>query len=183
MSDPPISTDDDVNFTWIRNEFGQIDRVPLDQAPKEPALFFTVEKDVRFELFTHKNPIKPSLLVLDDYQSVKNSNFNPEYPTRFLVHGWNSEGLLTPRFADAYLVKGQHKVNFIALNWQKGADTLNYYAARNRVPEVANHLAHFIDFLAHKFNLKYTDVTIVGHSLGAHISGIGKLLVKFSYVK
>lgn len=138
--------------------------------------FFTADVDVRFELFTPKNPSEPSLLVLDDSTSVKKSNFNRKYPTRILVHGWNSEGLLTPRFAEAYLVKGKHKVNFIALNWQKGSDTLNYLAARNRVEDVAEHLANFINFLTNKHKLNLKDLTLVGHSLGAHIAGIGEFL-------
>lgn len=177
VPNPPSDSvnDDDPDYTWVKDAQGNITRVPNNQVPNTPTPFFSAKDDVRFELFTPSNPTEAHLLLLDNSTTVENSHFNPEYPTRILVHGWNSEGLLTPRFAEAYLVIGKHKVNFIALNWQKGSDTLDYFAARNRVKEVAKHLANFIDFLAEKHKLKFKDLTIVGHSLGAHISGIGKI--------
>lgn len=88
----------------------------------------------------------------------------------------NSEGLLTPRFTDAYFTKGKHKVNFIAVNWQKGSDVYNYMAARGRVKDVAEQLARFVDFMSKKAWLRIKSLTIVGHSLGAHVAGIGKSL-------
>lgn len=177
VPNPPSNSveGDDSDYTWVKDAQGNISRVHNDEAPKEPTPFFSAKDDVRFELFTPNNPTEPNLLVPDNSTTVKNSNFNPKLPTRILVHGWNSQGLLTPRFAEAYLVNGKHEVNFIALNWQKGSDTLDYFAARNRVMEVGQHLANLIDFLAEKHNLEFKDVMIVGHSLGAHISGIGKI--------
>lgn len=49
---------------------------------------FDVERDVRFELFTPKNPNTPQLLTLGNYTTVKQSNFNWFYNSRILVHGW-----------------------------------------------------------------------------------------------
>lgn len=79
------------------------------------------------------------------------------------------------QFAEAYLIKGKHKVNFIAVNWQKGSSTINYFAARGRVKPVAMHLAELINFLVNKHELNLSRVTLVGHSLGAHVAGIGEL--------
>lgn len=175
MPNPPADDDDaDGDYTWIKESSGNISRIHKDQVPNIPVPIFAAQHDTRFELFTPHNPSEPDLLVLGNSTSVKKSHFNPKYPTRILTHGWNSEGLLTPRFAKAYLVDGKHKVNFIALNWQKGSDTYNYFAARNRVKEVGQHLGSFIDFMVEKHKLKLNDVTLIGHSLGAHISGIGK---------
>lgn len=59
------------------------------------------------------------------------------------------------------------------MNWQKGSTTLNYLAARGRVKSVAEHLAKLIDFLVDKHMLDLKSLTIVGHSLGGHVAGLG----------
>lgn len=168
---PPLTDND--NITYVHDDFGHFHKVDIKQVEDEPASYFSVENDVIFELFTQNNPTEPQILQLNNYTSVRNSNFNRWHPTRILIHGWYSEGLLTPRFADAYLVSGKHMVNFIAVNWQKGSDTVNYLYARRRVNEVAEYVARFIDFMYEEAWMQIKDLTIVGHSLGAHISGIG----------
>lgn len=79
------------------------------------------------------------------------------------------------QFAETYLIKGNHKVNFIAVNWRKGSTTINYFSARERVKSVADHLAKLINFLVNEHKLNLNTITIIGHSLGAHVAGIGKL--------
>lgn len=83
---------------------------------------------------------------------------------------------MTPRFTEAYFTKGKYKVNFIAVNWQKGSDVYNYMTARGRVNGVAEQLAKFVDFMSKKAWLRIKSLTIVGHSLGAHVAGIGECL-------
>lgn len=85
-----------------------------------------------------------------------------------------SEGLLTPRFANAYFNQSSHKINFIAVNWQKGSDIYNYMTARGRVKTIADHVARFVDFMSKQAWLNIKKLTIIGHSLGAHVAGIGK---------
>lgn len=69
---------------------------------------------------------------------------------------------------------GKHRVNFIGVNWQKGSTTMNYFAARGRVGAVGEHLANFINFLVDKHKLNIKSITLIGHSLGAHVAGIGE---------
>ena len=168
VPEPPSSSSkaDDYNITYVRDENGNISKIQVNKVKNEPVPFFSVKNDVRFELFTYKNPTEPQILIHNNQTSVKLSNFSWKRPTRILIHGWYSEGLLTPRFADAYLVKGKHRVNFIAVNWQKGSDVYNYYNARHRVQEMAEHVARFIDFMADRAGLQLDRLTIVGHSLG-----------------
>lgn len=58
---------------------------------------------------------------------------------------------VTP-FIVAYLVKGQHDVNLIGINWEKGSDTINYPKARKHVGAVGQHVAQFIDFMVNKIS-------------------------------
>lgn len=51
----------------------------------------------------------------------------------------------------AYLVKGQKKVNLIAVNWEKASQTINYFAARKNVGIIGIRVANFIDFMVKSF--------------------------------
>lgn len=179
---PPSEINDNYNISYATDGMGNLIRVDLNKATKEPTPYFTVEEGVRFELFTPRNPKEPQIFTLANATatSFQKSHFNRRYPTRIVIHGWNSQGFLTPRFAEAYFEKGKHKVNYVAVNWRDGADTVNYFYARNRVNAVAEQVARFIDFLADKMRLRLSkDLHVIGHSLGAHVSGIGMLFELF----
>lgn len=179
---PALIEDENFNFTYVNDGHGQIKKVAFNSRVHghknkfrmigDP--YFTVEDGVRFELFTPENPTKPQILQFNNNTSIEKSYFKSSRPTRILIHGWYSEGVLTPQFSEAYFVKGKHKVNFLAVNWQKGSDVVNYLSARGRVKDVAQYVAKFVDFMAVTARLKMKDLTIIGHSLGAHIAGIGK---------
>lgn len=48
----------------------------------EPENFFDVESDVHFILYTRENPSEGQFLLLNNEDSVRESNFNPNNPTR-----------------------------------------------------------------------------------------------------
>lgn len=72
----------------------------------------------------------------------------------------------------AYFERGNNNVNLIAVNWQAGAVTINYIAARRRVNTVGPVVARFVDFLVRYGHMNLRDVVIIGHSLGAHVAGV-----------
>lgn len=135
--------------------------------------YFPIRSAVRFELYTRDNPNEPQLLSHCNESSLTNTSYDPNRPTRMFIHGWNSKGALTPFFTDAYFKKGSHNVNLIAVNWRDGADTVDYAGARHRVNRVGSYVAQFIDFLVDRGKLNLKELVLVGHSLGAHVSGIG----------
>lgn len=97
---------------------------------------------------------------------------------RIIVHGWNSDGSSAVNILtrDAYLELGDF--NVVVVDWGAGAQTPNYVSARNRVGGVGAHLADFVRFLNKIYDVRTEDVTIVGHSLGAHVAGFtGKNIV------
>lgn len=73
----------------------------------------------------------------------------------------------------AYLVRGEYNVNYIGVNWYKGSNTNNYPLARKRVNVIGPYVARIINLLVDQMNTNLSDVHIVGHSLGAHVAGIG----------
>lgn len=98
-------------------------------------------------------------------REVKNCrwNWNPNRPTRFFIHGYYSTQDVLTQYAKAYLERGDY--NFIAINWLRGARTINYMKARNRVQQVGEAVAKFIDYLV-TIGLNLDDLILVGHSLG-----------------
>lgn len=90
-----------------------------------------------------------------------------------MIHGWYPDGKLTTTFRRAYFEKGNHEVNLISVNWLEGARTILYNVAKKRVKVIGEYVAKFIQFLVESGGMKYSDLVVIGHSLGAHIAGIG----------
>lgn len=139
----------------------------------EPVKLFEPEKDIQFDLFTMDNPKEPQKIAFGNWRSLAQSNFNKNNPTRIFIHGWLPSGCFTTELPDAYFEKGNHTVNYIAINWEEGAKTYLYNTARNRVGAVAEYTAKFIDFLAKIGGMQFKDLIVIGFSLGAHVGGIG----------
>lgn len=190
----PPADDLEGEFALIPDANGRPQRVNVDDAMSQVIPFFNVERGVVFELYTPSNPEEPDILVLNDVISINRSHFDPNMPTRLVIHGWLSRGTLTSQFTDgnfdffldfkrnkvthffvliAYFKTDNHQVNCLIVNWGAGADTLNYIAARRRVGQVGQHVAALINFLVDEAGLRLADLVVIGHSLGAHVSGFG----------
>lgn len=134
----PPPEQEDPEWTLIPDEDNNLHLVNVISALNEPQPRFNVEIGVIFELYTKDNPHDAQILRPDDLASLASSYFNASRPTRFVSHGWNSKGDLTHSFSRAYFGPGfNNDVNFIAINWQAGSNTINYISARNRVNVVS----------------------------------------------
>lgn len=84
---PP--SQDESDYTLVYDKQNGYKKIALsDIQADEVVPFFDVTQDVRFELYTPKNPTVPQILTLNNYTTVKQSNFNWWHQTRILVHGW-----------------------------------------------------------------------------------------------
>lgn len=112
---PEIVSLDDSNHRWSYVPDGEgrahlVDLNPYD-TPVEP--LYVPDNDVVFLLYTRSNPTIPQILTHNDLASIVNSNFNPNHPTRFTVHGWNGDrtdpvnSVVTPE----YLRHGDYNVS------------------------------------------------------------------------
>ncbi|XP_046609154.1 phospholipase A1 VesT1.02-like [Neodiprion virginianus] len=126
---------------------------------------------ITFNLFTRNNPRNSQLLVLNSVSSISGSNWSSSRPTRFITHGWrsnqNSDACITIR--DAYLAEGDY--NVIVIDWSSIAGAL-YVSASSSVRGVAARVSLMINFLSANAGLNVASTKLVGHSLGAHVSGI-----------
>lgn len=170
----PLSIEDDSafeNITYFYDNFGYLHKIDINRVKDEvTTVNFSPEEGVIFELYTLKNPREPQILT--DYVSILNSNFNPLRPTRIFIHGWKSR--LNSEFTEGYFDEAKYDANLIAVNWGTGADTYFYHLARGRVNLVGEHVARFVDFMYENGFLTMENLNIIGHSLGAHVGGIGE---------
>lgn len=171
ISPPEINNE---NITYVQDCKGHMYKVDINEVKNVSSPDFSVENDVFFELYTPENPTEPQILTLNNFDAIFESHFVRSRKTKMFIHGWNSEGAHWPKFTDTYLVKGKLNMNLIAVNWRKGADTYFYHFARRRVNEVGEHVARFVDKLNERALMGFEYLNLIGHSLGAHISGIGE---------
>lgn len=133
---------------------------------------FEALRDVRFLVFTRFNPVHGQQVLFNDLSSISASLYNPSRPTRFIIHGFQSDASSDINIVITAAYLRSYDVNVIVVDWGLGANTINYITARNRVPEVGGLIANYIDFLHEHNMLDFGRLYVIGSSLGAHIAGL-----------
>ncbi|XP_053611460.1 phospholipase A1 member A-like [Plodia interpunctella] len=148
---------------------GVMHDIDLDGEVDEELLIGIAERNV-YILFTRLNPTAGQTLVINDADSIRNSNFNPAHNTVVISHGWlsNQNTGINGLIRDAYLNKGD--TNVIVLDWRRLAIS-NYVTAVRGVPIVGVGLGQFIRYLVGVTGASYDTIHLVGFSLGAHLVG------------
>ncbi|MBE9102148.1 hypothetical protein [Vacuolonema iberomarrocanum] len=121
------------------------------------------EDDGKFELYQDNETI--------DFYVWDASTLDLAQPTYVLTHGWQTEnGQTETNWVN--LADSIHDVdpdsNVIFMDWGALGNTPNYVQAANSVERVGRRLGRFLD----NQNLEATTTQVIGHSLGAHVSGI-----------
>ncbi|KAB0800003.1 hypothetical protein PPYR_07883 [Photinus pyralis] len=119
---------------------------------------------VEFLLYTRNNVREPIVLNPLDPVEVPTSLKS----TVIIIHGFvstpNAVGL--PKLRNAYLNKGGY--NVIMVDWSKTAFTVHAVCS---LPMIASQVARLVCLLDSKYNVPIETVHLVGHSLGAQMSG------------
>lgn len=77
--------------------------------------------NTRFILYTENNPTDGELIVADDKDSIKESNFNPEWKTKFIIHGFIDTPLSNwvSEMRDELIAR--KNLNVIVVDWAGGS--------------------------------------------------------------
>lgn len=77
--------------------------------------------NTRFILYTEENPIEGQLLVADDKDEIKKTNFNPKWPTKFIIHGFIDTPLSNwvSEMRDELITR--KNLNVIVVDWAGGS--------------------------------------------------------------
>lgn len=155
----------------VRGSIESIDQ--LENLAKENE---SIESKVIFYLYT-RNSSDPEILQPGDVTSLINSHFNIKKPTKVIVHGF-LDYLMRPMpqsTKDRFLES--EDVNVIIVDWGKIAKHIDYFVVAEQTYEVGSYVGKLLDFLV----LQGCDLKsfhLVGHSLGAHVSGFAGAAVK-----
>ncbi|CAO1426220.1 unnamed protein product [Diamesa serratosioi] len=174
LSESFVAPREEVQHKWslVPDNEGRLHLVDLNPIDVVVEPLFNADRDVFFLLFTRRNPLVGQRIGFDA-AAIGNTNFNRNQNTRIIIHGFNNDAgsEVNTMITAAHLQRSD--ANVIVVDWSRGANTINYISARNRVNEVGPLLARFIDFL-HQNGLImfFSRLHIAGHSLGAHIAGI-----------
>ncbi|XP_038067060.1 pancreatic lipase-related protein 2-like [Patiria miniata] len=98
-------------------------------------------------------------------------DFSAKRKTIFIIHGWgetdNKAWVLELR--DALLDKAD--ANVITVDWEEGADELNYMKSVQNIRVVGREVAMTVQYLYAQMGVDRAMVHLIGHSLGAHAAG------------
>lgn len=130
------------------------------------------EINTQFILYTESSPTVGQTLVASDPQSIFNSDFDPNRPTKFIIHGFidSSRMKWVSEMRDELLHRGN--LNVIVVDWSGGSKLLfKYHQAAVNTRLVGLEIAFLIRNLMLGHGLRAEDVHLIGHSLGAHTAG------------
>ncbi|XP_075225763.1 lipoprotein lipase-like [Lycorma delicatula] len=104
---------------------------------------------------------------------------DPNSAYKFITHGWlsSSTSSTVENIMRAYLNSTQD-VNIVTVNWEIIAGRTDYRVSASDTLNVGKELAKRIIFLKENNLLKIENVHLIGHSLGAHVSGSTGYYVK-----
>lgn len=159
------------------------------------------DSDIKFYLFTKKNPNDRQFITAGDKwenSNLSTSNFNPDMPTKVIMHGFNSDMYLTS-LIDMKDGKRRRRRNelFLILNpinshplpeyLQRGEYNLFYidYSDLARGPcyiQAVHNIRHVGKCLGNLLNLIYEtgakDVHLIGFSLGAQLANFAAIAIR-----
>ncbi|XP_067631632.1 phospholipase A1 VesT1.02-like [Eurosta solidaginis] len=170
----------DGSFVWMSTEEGEelLEELEKNEIEDEEMsvddddetdILSSVTVPVHFYLYTNENP-KKSQKIKDSAKSLKKSNFDPNNPTRFIIHGWiqNQKAHMNSNIRDALLSRGDY--NIIVVDWSR-ARSVDYATSVSAVRPTGKKVAKIIDYLVENHGLDLHTTEVIGHSLGAHVAG------------
>ncbi|KAH9492576.1 Pancreatic lipase- protein 2 [Bulinus truncatus] len=129
------------------------------------------ELDVRIWLFTRNNKDSQDVLNFTLDTTVSTSHFDHNKETKFVIHGFSSSFEKTPwifEMKDKLLKIGDF--NVVAVDWSKGATLPDFAQATANIRVVAAQVKLMLQLMQSQ-GLHISKVHLIGHSLGAHLSG------------
>ncbi|XP_017787291.1 PREDICTED: pancreatic lipase-related protein 2-like [Nicrophorus vespilloides] len=161
-------------FYWEDDE-GLVHREDLVGAVNERKADIS---DVTIYLYTKSNPSAPETIKPADFSTMTSSKYYKSSRKNVVItHGWKNshESPVNTLIRSALLKK--HDVNVFVVDWHEPASK-NYISAHGSVRDVGTIVGNFINKLMTQYGLTGKNFNLIGHSLGAHISGCAGAAMK-----
>lgn len=158
--------------------FGGIIQTPVSSKAIEIGEygFLTVPRgDVTFRLWNRNNPVTFRPLFtghLEDEGSLRNDK---QY--KIIIHGWTDSASAEwyKAIVEEYLKKDDIEV--IGIDWKKPASALYPFSVKY-TRDVGKYVGELLVDLHNTLGVPFENMHIIGHSLGAHISGFAAKYIK-----
>ncbi|CAH1268208.1 PNLIP [Branchiostoma lanceolatum] len=126
--------------------------------------------DVKYYLHTRENLGTPTVLE-DNNPDVSGTPYHSDRPTKFIIHGFRSQGGTQWIVDMANALLQAEDLNVFAVDWRDdarpGVTTLQYPVAVSNCRTVGQAVGEFVTKLGQAPDMTH----IIGHSLGAHAAG------------
>lgn len=152
-------------------------------------VLFVADSDIIFHIYTPERPggkyfyanlpqcgnlilIGDNLRASQVNQITQLTAFNPNRDTVVITHGWRNHRHSPVNTEIRTALLSSRNVNVIVVDWNRIADQ-NYISSQGSVLAVGNFIGDFLIQLNNQFIGYLNRITLVGHSLGAHVAGKG----------
>ncbi|XP_034665228.1 phospholipase A1 VesT1.02-like isoform X3 [Drosophila subobscura] len=124
---------------------------------------------VKFYLYTRSNPTDGKE-IKSTASSIGGSHFNKDHGTRFVIHGWtqSAQDDMNTRITKAWLSRGDY--NVIVVDWAR-ARSVDYASSVLAVSGAGSKVGEMIKYLNEHHGMSLDSLEVIGHSLGAQVSG------------
>lgn len=137
----------------------------LIQLPKSPG-----QLGIKYQLYTRAQQANAHIISDTDPNSITTSTFDGTRRTIMIIHGYLERGsIFYMRPLVDKLLKNDD-TNIIVVDWQKGS-RFPYNQATGNLRLVAMMNTHLIELLHSQFGLRFSDVHLMGFSMGAQMAG------------
>ncbi|XP_067009578.2 pancreatic triacylglycerol lipase [Anabrus simplex] len=154
-------------FMLMPDGDGKLHLVDLEQTEEVRAI--NPVTDIKLLVYTRNNPTSPQYIRIENNEVA--SNFNPSAQTRIVSHGWNNGASNMDHIRAAYMADSSTNYNVILVDWSGLANTL-YTTAKSNALQVGEYIAKVVTYLIQKKGANANNIRLVGHSLGAQLSGV-----------
>ncbi|ERL94834.1 pancreatic lipase-related protein 2 isoform X1 [Dendroctonus ponderosae] len=157
-------------LVWKTDE-GLFEVEDLEDVESAVITLTATEDDISFYIYTPENRLNGVQITESQLKDIETlTGFDVNRPTLVVIHGWRNyyESPVNDKIKNAALVS--NNVNVIVADWSPIASR-NYISAQGSVLAVGNYIGDFLLKLDDELNHKIKHITVVGHSLGAHIAG------------
>ncbi|XP_050541867.1 lipase member I-like [Daktulosphaira vitifoliae] len=128
---------------------------------------------IQFFLYTRLTQNKPDLLDVTDQESLYSSHFNPKYPVKIIIHGFQGGRNLSPStdLRNAYFTRSNYNIIIVDYSTLAQIPCLNQVEWAPRFCAMC--IAQLVNYLAsHPRGVQPDKLHFMGYSVGAHIAGL-----------
>lgn len=161
---------DDAKYLVYETNDGFYEVEDLSAPDSELSVLSATESDITFHFFSQSNHNGVQIKKSQLRNIVRLTGFNVSIETLVVIHGWKNDHTSAVNDQIKNAVLQNNNINVIVVDWNPIARQ-KYIRARRAVVRVGNYIGNFLIRLDNELQHRLKKVSIVGHSLGAHVAG------------